>query len=239
VSDVLGDRRARVPGRGGRGDEPAGAGAAVHGAGVAGAASDALGRGGPRRAGRGAAADEPAGARGIGGSARLTEHSAHDNRQKAAHLQQRAAGLRAEAQLREALDPGINRIEDDGRQAPAQRQAEAEQVARQAETGDPGTGTTAVIEPDGWRAVVPPSSSTGIAARLLYWNAEIKDGRGDDATDSAAQALLDGLSATELREIADELGASARGARTKPQLVDKIVNMAIGSPRNNRALRQL
>jgi hypothetical protein len=47
--------------------------------------------------------------------------------------QQRAAGLRAEAQLREGLDPGINRIEDDARQTHAQRQAEAEQAARRAE----------------------------------------------------------------------------------------------------------
>jgi len=73
-------------------------------------------------------------AQGIGGSARLTEHSARDNRQRATAQQQRVAGLRAEAQLREGLDPGINRIEDDGRQAHAQRQAEAEQAARQAET---------------------------------------------------------------------------------------------------------
>jgi conjugative relaxase-like TrwC/TraI family protein len=72
-------------------------------------------------------------ARGLGGSARLTEHSAHDNRQQAIAQQQRAGRLRAEAQLREGLDPGINRIEDDGRQAHAQRQAEAEQAARQAE----------------------------------------------------------------------------------------------------------
>ncbi len=73
-------------------------------------------------------------AQGIGGSARLTEHSAHDNRQQATRLQQRAAGLRAEASLREGLDPSINRIEDDGRQAHAQRQAESEQAARRAET---------------------------------------------------------------------------------------------------------
>lgn len=72
-------------------------------------------------------------ARGIGGSTLLTEHSAHDNRQQAAVQQQRAAGLRAEAQLREGLDPGINRIEDGGRQAHAQRQADAEQAARRAE----------------------------------------------------------------------------------------------------------
>jgi AAA domain-containing protein len=73
-------------------------------------------------------------AQGIGGSTRLTEHSARDNRQQATVLQQRAAGLRDEAQLREGLDPGINRIEDDGRRAHAQRQAEAEQAARRAET---------------------------------------------------------------------------------------------------------
>ena len=73
-------------------------------------------------------------ARGISGSALLTEHSAHDNRQRATVEQRRAAGLHAEAQLREGLDPGINRIEDTGRQAYAQLQAEAEQAARQAET---------------------------------------------------------------------------------------------------------
>ena len=104
---------------------------------------------------------------------------------------------------------------------------------------DPATGAAAVIEPDGWRAAVPPSSPTGIAARLLYWNAEIKDGRGDDATDAGARALLGPLSATELRELADDVGASARGARTKSQLVDSIINTAISSPRNARALRGL
>ena len=103
---------------------------------------------------------------------------------------------------------------------------------------DPGTGAVAVIESDGWRAVVPLSSSTGIAARLLYWNAEIEAGRGDDATGQAARALLDGLSATELREIADELGAVTRAARTKPQLVDTIVNAAVSSARQHRDLRK-
>jgi len=72
-------------------------------------------------------------AQGIGGSARLTEHNARDNRQRAAVQQQRAVGLRTEAHLREGLDPGINRIEDDGRQAHAQQQAQAEQAARRAE----------------------------------------------------------------------------------------------------------
>ncbi|MEV4281536.1 hypothetical protein [Actinoplanes xinjiangensis] len=104
---------------------------------------------------------------------------------------------------------------------------------------DPGTGATAVIESDGWRAVVPPSSPTGTAATLLYWNAEIKDGRGDDATEEAARTLLDRLSAAELREVAAEIGASARGARTKPQLIDTIVTLAINHARNSRALRQL
>jgi hypothetical protein len=103
---------------------------------------------------------------------------------------------------------------------------------------DPGTGATAVIEPDGWRAVVSPSSPTGVAARLLYWNAEIKDGRGDDATETAARELLDPLSAAELRELAEDVGAVSRGARTKPQMVDSIVNTAISSARKNRALRQ-
>jgi hypothetical protein len=103
---------------------------------------------------------------------------------------------------------------------------------------DPGTGATAVIESDGWRAVVPPSSPTGIATRLLYWNAEIKDGRGDDATDAAARELLAGLSAAELREVADNIGASAPGARTKAQLTDAIVNMAVSSPRKYRGLRR-
>ena len=101
---------------------------------------------------------------------------------------------------------------------------------------DPETGAAAVIEPDGWRAVVPPRSSTGIAARLLYWNAEIKDGRGGDATDQAARALLDGLSATELREVADEIGTSATGARTKRQMADAIVNMTISAARKYRGL---
>lgn len=72
-------------------------------------------------------------AQGIGGSALLTEHSAHDNRQQAAVQQHRATGLRAEAQLRAGLDPGLNRIDDTGRQAHAQRQAEAEQAARREE----------------------------------------------------------------------------------------------------------
>jgi hypothetical protein len=44
-----------------------------------------------------------------------------------------AAGLRAEAALREGLGPEINRIDDGGRQAHAQRQAEAEQATRRAE----------------------------------------------------------------------------------------------------------
>jgi hypothetical protein len=103
---------------------------------------------------------------------------------------------------------------------------------------DPGTGATAVIEPDGWRAPVPPSSSTGTAAQLLWWNAEIKDGRGHDVTEDAARALLGGLNAAELREVAEAVGSSARGARTKPQLVDAIINMAIGAPRKHRALSQ-
>ena len=95
---------------------------------------------------------------------------------------------------------------------------------------DPATGATAVIEPDGWRAVVPPSSTTGIAARLLYWRAEIQDGRGDGATVEAGRELLAGLSGAELRELADSVGTSATGARTKAQLVDAIVNMTIGAP---------
>jgi hypothetical protein len=96
---------------------------------------------------------------------------------------------------------------------------------------DPNTGATAVIEPDGWRAVVPASSSTGAAARLLWCNAEIKDGRGDAVSEDEARALLAGLSAAELREVADAVGASARSGRTKPQLVDAIVNMAIAAPK--------
>jgi hypothetical protein len=104
---------------------------------------------------------------------------------------------------------------------------------------DPGTGATAVIEADGWRAVVPPSSSTGIAARLLYWQAEIKDGRGADANDKAARALLGGLSSAELREVASEIGAAAPGARTKSQLTDAIVNMAVSAPLKYRGLRRL
>ncbi len=103
---------------------------------------------------------------------------------------------------------------------------------------DPATGATAVIEADGWHAVVPPTSTTGLAARLLYWRAEIQDGHGDDATVQAGQELLGGLSAAELRELADSVGTSAQGARTKPQLVDAMVNMAITSPRKYRSLRK-
>jgi hypothetical protein len=103
---------------------------------------------------------------------------------------------------------------------------------------NPADGSTAVIEPDGWRSAVPPSSSTGTAARFLWWNAEIKDGRGQDVTEDAARALLGGLTAAELREVAEAVGSSAHGARTKSQLVDAIVNMAIGAPRKHRALSQ-
>ena len=103
---------------------------------------------------------------------------------------------------------------------------------------DPATGAAAVIEADGWRAVVPPTSTTGLAARLLYWRAEIQDGRGDDATVQAGQALLAGLSAAELRELADSVGTSAQGARTKVQLLEAIVNMAITSPRKYRSLQK-
>ena len=101
---------------------------------------------------------------------------------------------------------------------------------------DPDTGATAVIEPDGGRAVVPASSPTGTAARLLWWNAEIKDGRGNDATDDAARALLDRMTATQLREVAEAVGLSAPGARTKTQLIAAIVNTAIGAARKYRGL---
>ena len=104
---------------------------------------------------------------------------------------------------------------------------------------DPCTGATAVIEPDGWRAVVPPSSASGTTARLLWWNAEIRDGRGNDATEEAARTLLGRLTAAELREVTGGIGTSARGARTKPQLIDAIVKVTISSARKARALRQL
>ncbi|GIF08865.1 hypothetical protein Asi03nite_64030 [Actinoplanes siamensis] len=91
---------------------------------------------------------------------------------------------------------------------------------------DPGTGATAVIEPDGWRAVVPARSASGAAAQLLYWQAQIQDGRGEDAAEPAARDLLKHLSAAELREVAVEIGAPDRGARTRPQLINVIVTAA-------------
>jgi hypothetical protein len=103
---------------------------------------------------------------------------------------------------------------------------------------DPTSGATAVIEPDGWRAVVPPTSATGLAARLLYWRAEIQDGRGEDATVQAGRELLAGLSAAELRELADSVGTPLANARTKPQMIDAIVTMTIVSPQDFRALRE-
>jgi len=101
---------------------------------------------------------------------------------------------------------------------------------------DPATGATAVIEADGWRAVVPAGSSTGLAARLLYWRAEIKDGRGQDATGTAARALLARLTLAEVREVAEAIGTSASSARTKSHLIDTVVNTAIDAPRKYRGL---
>lgn len=72
-------------------------------------------------------------ARGIAGSAYIMEHSAQNNRRQATAAQRRAAGLRDEAQLRAGQDPAVQAIEDTGRQAHAQRQAQAEQAARRAE----------------------------------------------------------------------------------------------------------
>ncbi|HKT04747.1 MAG TPA: hypothetical protein VJT31_34975 [Rugosimonospora sp.] len=102
---------------------------------------------------------------------------------------------------------------------------------------EPDTGASAVIEPDGWRAPLAAGSPTAVAARLLYWNAEIKDGRGEDATDAAARALLDQMSVAELREVAEETGTPTRGLRTRPQLIDSIATMMVGSARKYQGLR--
>jgi hypothetical protein len=103
---------------------------------------------------------------------------------------------------------------------------------------DPDSGSTAVIEPDGWRAVVPAGSTTGVAARLLVWREEIKAGRGEDATADGARALLATMTGAELREVADAIGTTAAAARTKAQLVDAIVNSAVASPLKHRGLAQ-
>jgi hypothetical protein len=99
---------------------------------------------------------------------------------------------------------------------------------------DPGTGRTAVIERDGWRATVPATSPTGVAAWLLHSNEEIKAGRGSDLTEQDARVRLDQLSVGELRQLADETGASIRGARTKSQMIDAVVAMMISSPRGRQ-----
>jgi conjugative relaxase-like TrwC/TraI family protein len=72
---------------------------------------------------------------GIAGSAYIMEHSAQNNRRQATAEQRKAVGLRDEAQLRAGQDPTVRAIEDTGRHAHAQREAEAEaeQAARRAE----------------------------------------------------------------------------------------------------------
>lgn len=62
--------------------------------------------------------------------------------------------------------------------------------------------------------------------------------RGDGITEDGARALLDGLTAAQLREVAEAVGSPTRRARTKPQLVDAIVNMTISAPKKHRALAQ-
>lgn len=84
----------------------------------------------PARAAQAMSADEQP----PGTPAMLTAQSfPQQRRQTPEALLARAAGLRAEAQLREGLDPGVNRTEDGARQTHADRQAEAEQAARRAE----------------------------------------------------------------------------------------------------------
>jgi hypothetical protein len=103
---------------------------------------------------------------------------------------------------------------------------------------DPDSGTTAIIEPDGWRAVVPAGSTTGVAARLLDWRSEIKAGRGQDASTDSARAMLAPMTGAELREVADAIGLPTGSGRTKAQLTDAIVNAAVASPLKHRGLAQ-
>jgi hypothetical protein len=75
----MGEGGTGVPGRSGRGDEPAGAGAAAHDTGVARVVPDALGRDGARRPGRGAAANQPADADAAVHGAGTAASTSHDD----------------------------------------------------------------------------------------------------------------------------------------------------------------
>lgn len=68
----------------------------------------------------------------LAGGTTMAEHAAAQDRRRAAAQQRRAAGLRAEAQVRDGLDPHVTRHENAGRREHAIRQAEIQAAERQA-----------------------------------------------------------------------------------------------------------
>lgn len=101
---------------------------------------------------------------------------------------------------------------------------------------DPTTATAYLIEADGWRAPMPPSSPTAVAIRLLYLREQIKSGNGDWSDDDARTPLTT-LTVRDLLEVAADLGVPTRGNRTRAQLIEHIVAMSVGAARKYRDLR--
>jgi hypothetical protein len=94
------------------------------------------------------------------------------------------------------------------------------------------------ISDEEWEAAAQaqPRTPTGIGARLAEMRRRVKAGPDHGVTRAQAAELLDGLTAAQLRAVAEGNGISLGAARNKDDLVRGIVNGAVGHVLDHHAV---